>query len=607
MDVNNVNEAIAAHIRGRVYDQDAAAFVLEEDLPAGPMPASPEALFYPQAVEQRGPGYEAVAVKSFLDRAYAAAPCLLRLVAREFKGVRLVVAGGFCLSVLQGQPVKDMDVFLIAESGTPVRYLDKCCREAAALLNPLRCTYRRGVLELRLADPPYRVQFILRPYDSMSTLLNSFDLAASGVGFDGQKLWVTPASLWCTRARVCPLNPEFRSPSFEQRAEKYFRRKGYALAVPGALAELGAARTLVCGVCDPNKPSLIIEVTRELAQNAFAARACVDGGPLWQYFGEVAGSPMASNAVRPSLREKYDKCTQFNVEKILHAIRNDTPFGEINWLIKNGRIGRQAVFRDVLRGIKSFSCVYDIQNYVVEQLKIYRGLNIRKLLSLYSSDYVRKVLCSHLSNLALEQIDMSLEERSECLKIRGPGGNYTNFVDMNTIEKLSAFIIEHKDHAVDLFVTPGNDSTSSFVPQPTPVAEWLRALPGAPPALALPDAPEAPDTDWTAYSKPDQLIEAFKKYEADTWKCLYDPSAVVALKQMRRILEALCAYGKEVSEWRLYGFRLNVFEREQSYCSVSAKTLDVVAKMLYGRAEADPESLASAWNAAWAQAAAASA
>jgi hypothetical protein len=598
MEVNNVAEAVAAHVRGRAHDRAAAAFALEEDLPAGPMPESPEALFYPQAVDQRGPGYEAVEVKKFFDRAYAAAPCLLRLAAREFQGVRLVVAGGFCLSVLQGQPVKDMDVFLIVDSGVPTSYLDKCCRDAAAALKPHRCVYRRGVLELWLPAPPHRVQFILRPYDSMSTLLNSFDLAASGMGFDGKKLWVTPASLWCTRARVCPLNPEFRSPSFELRAEKYFRLKGYALAVPGALAELGAARTLVCGVRDPNKPSLIIEVARDLGQNAFAARACVDGGPLWQYFGEVAGAPGPSNAARLPLREKYDQETRFNVEKILRALHDGTPFNEINWLVSMKSVSRQVTVRDVFKKA-NFDGNLSVQDFVVEQLKTYRGLNIRRLFSLYPAGYVRAVLGSHLSEQAPALRGLTPEEQaaSRRLSDRSYGGNYANLSDAQMIKSLTGFLIENRSRAVDLFVLPGNDSTSSFVPQPTPVGEWLRALPGAPPAPALPDVPKAPGVVFNYGSE--DLFKTYLKLAEAARSRPYHPPAVRALRQMRELLKEFETRAGD-TPWRVHEIRRTIFECEQLYCSVSTETLDVLAKMMYGRLEADPGSLESAWNAAWA-------
>ncbi len=154
----------------------------------------------------------------------------------------------------------------------------------------LRHIIKKGLIDMRVkSDVMFyldgvHAQIILRPYASVSQLLNSFDLPASGVAFDGQRVWVAPASHWCLRHMVCPLNSLYRSPSFERRAEKYFASKGFALAVP--TAPVGAGALLLCGpgARREGEPVLAIRVRERLGENLYRASVGLLDPVPWSYF-----------------------------------------------------------------------------------------------------------------------------------------------------------------------------------------------------------------------------------------------------------------------------------------------------------------------------------
>lgn len=75
------------------------------------------------------------------------------------------------------------------------------------------------------------VQVILRYYPSVSSILYSFDLPASAVGFDGKEVWFTSLSRVAYETGVMVINPHRRSPTFEYRLSKYFGR-GFAIGLP---------------------------------------------------------------------------------------------------------------------------------------------------------------------------------------------------------------------------------------------------------------------------------------------------------------------------------------------------------------------------------------
>lgn len=77
----------------------------------------------------------------------------------------------------------------------------------------------------------WKTQIILRKYVSISALLHSFDIGPSCVAYDGCRTWLTTLGVHATCHSVSVVNPQYRSPSYEKRLQKYFTR-GYALLMP---------------------------------------------------------------------------------------------------------------------------------------------------------------------------------------------------------------------------------------------------------------------------------------------------------------------------------------------------------------------------------------
>lgn len=83
-----------------------------------------------------------------------------------------------------------------------------------------------------ISEFPYRhIQIVLRLYKSPAEILMGFDVDACSVGFDGDKVWMTPR---CHRAMTHQYNVvdmSRRSPSYEMRLAKYGER-GFAVLLP---------------------------------------------------------------------------------------------------------------------------------------------------------------------------------------------------------------------------------------------------------------------------------------------------------------------------------------------------------------------------------------
>eukprot|EP01118_Nematostelium_gracile_P012221 TRINITY_DN4433_c0_g2_i4.p1 TRINITY_DN4433_c0_g2~~TRINITY_DN4433_c0_g2_i4.p1 ORF type:complete len:598 (+),score=159.56 TRINITY_DN4433_c0_g2_i4:17-1810(+) len=79
---------------------------------------------------------------------------------------------------------------------------------------------------------PYRhIQVILRLYKSPAEILMGFDVDACSVGFDGDKVWMTPRAHKALITQSNTVDMTRRSPTYEQRLAKYSER-GFAVNVP---------------------------------------------------------------------------------------------------------------------------------------------------------------------------------------------------------------------------------------------------------------------------------------------------------------------------------------------------------------------------------------
>lgn len=76
-----------------------------------------------------------------------------------------------------------------------------------------------------------KLQFIFRCYKSLGEILHGFDIGASAVGFDGEKVYLTELSKFCYENHVNIVDTTRRSTTYEKRLIKYFDR-GFDIVLP---------------------------------------------------------------------------------------------------------------------------------------------------------------------------------------------------------------------------------------------------------------------------------------------------------------------------------------------------------------------------------------
>jgi hypothetical protein len=152
-----------------------------------------------------------------------------------------VVAGGAPSELLmRGKISNDIDVFLVGQSREEavsfVRgFGARLIRCLAGRLKELK-VYRTVRCVTFVAVGPdkqvlAKIQLILRLYQSVSEVLHGFDLGASKVADDGERLYLTSEGRFAYEHGLNIVNPAVRRASYEHRLRKYWER-GFGLALP---------------------------------------------------------------------------------------------------------------------------------------------------------------------------------------------------------------------------------------------------------------------------------------------------------------------------------------------------------------------------------------
>ena len=171
--------------------------------------------------------------------------------AKNEYAIHAVVAGGlaawpFARAGEDEHSPTDCDVFFWREK-THLAFWehreDKCNQLAAFLYDTVltsigedcKVILGQGIINVNHGSDQHLFQLILKVYDDIGDVLNSFDLNSAKVACDSEgRVWMTRESL---RANVCRINtvdPAARSITYERRLVKYFDR-GYAVEFPHLL------------------------------------------------------------------------------------------------------------------------------------------------------------------------------------------------------------------------------------------------------------------------------------------------------------------------------------------------------------------------------------
>lgn len=151
----------------------------------------------------------------------------------KFDFSNILIAGGCITSILSNSYVKDVDIFfygLTPEQATN-RLIDIIEHIEKRALHTDKLNYAKNKYTLNVKIEGRLYQFIFRCYKSISQILHGFDIASSAIGFDGKQLYTTAIGDFAFSTGYNIIDLTKRSPTYEQRLSKYFKR-GFSIIMP---------------------------------------------------------------------------------------------------------------------------------------------------------------------------------------------------------------------------------------------------------------------------------------------------------------------------------------------------------------------------------------
>ena len=167
----------------------------------------------------------------------------------DFSRGEIVLAGGSLISFLAGDPrlPEDLDFFITTkdeENATAhIDYLMKnykIFRMRDRKLNVISGDYQkitRSENAITIGRSKLKLQVILRLYNCPSEVVHGFDLDASGVLYDGKKLWATERAAYALKNKINFFDFDRMSPTYGYRLAKYASR-GFEVWLPDLDPEL---------------------------------------------------------------------------------------------------------------------------------------------------------------------------------------------------------------------------------------------------------------------------------------------------------------------------------------------------------------------------------
>lgn len=146
----------------------------------------------------------------------------------------IMIAGGFCCSILLDLPVNDIDLFVHSLKKSDANYL---IYDTINIIinntNKLNKTYKiiNSQNSLTIIVDNIKIQIIYRLYKSKSEILHGFDLGSSAVGFDGKKIYLTSLGKFSYEYGYNIIDLTRRSTTYEKRLLKYLER-GFGIIMP---------------------------------------------------------------------------------------------------------------------------------------------------------------------------------------------------------------------------------------------------------------------------------------------------------------------------------------------------------------------------------------
>lgn len=153
--------------------------------------------------------FKSITQKTFNDRVYSRYQFL-----KELELENVIIAGGFCRSILLDDDVKDFDIFFTGED-----YIFDLVRTLKSIIFVIKKYYPKyqflycfkktfNILELIVFDNfdtdkiELKFQFIMTKYESITDVLESFDLNPCKVAWDGNTTYFTKSSMNCYKYMI---------------------------------------------------------------------------------------------------------------------------------------------------------------------------------------------------------------------------------------------------------------------------------------------------------------------------------------------------------------------------------------------------------------------
>jgi hypothetical protein len=186
------------------------------------------------------PNIECISLSMFKTKFFSIFP---KFVGFNFSNI--LIAGGSICDIVIGRDnkINDVDIFIYGLTK------EEANKRVFEIINwfeqfnkSLRCVFKENYVSFRTETLTFennllkvksdiKIQIIFKLYASINEILLSFDLGASGIGFDGKKIYMTPLAKFAYETGYNIISLDHESLSYEYRIFKYMK-KGFGIILP---------------------------------------------------------------------------------------------------------------------------------------------------------------------------------------------------------------------------------------------------------------------------------------------------------------------------------------------------------------------------------------
>ena len=256
-------------------------------------------------------------------------------------------------------------------------------------------TIMEGVLSININNTIF--QIILRQYPSVEHIINSFDLFASQVAYDGKRWYLTELFIFSLQTGCQPIDSRRHSPSYENRIYKYYSKKYIGFIIPILYSKLHSNVKKIIFNSYNNNNNLTIEFDKQNKIKKF-------------YKDYISSEELSDYSIQ--IDDKYVFYGHIiNIYKnnivIPHPIIYTNPVDLVNWLLNVNDINhvRQIKLSSFIKkeAIKRVIYITTDNKLIIDMKEIYKlDLNIQ--------EYVKKIfenqMDDSMSNDTEEIIDL---------------------------------------------------------------------------------------------------------------------------------------------------------------------------------------------------------